>query len=70
MIGGADLQVLSPKNVDPKLLADGDISGLLLYGTALGLCHLLVRTGQTDTSDPSGAPQAAANKLKLAQQVG
>jgi hypothetical protein len=36
-------QVLNPLRLDPKLLADGDISGLLVYGAALALCHLLVR---------------------------
>lgn len=35
--------MLNPLRLDPKLLADGDISGLLVYGAALALCHLLVR---------------------------
>mmetsp|Transcript_49855 Transcript_49855/g.92875 ORF Transcript_49855/g.92875 Transcript_49855/m.92875 type:complete len:209 (-) Transcript_49855:1618-2244(-) len=35
------MEVLNPTVSHPKLLADGDISGLLLYGAALGVFHLL-----------------------------
>eukprot|EP00854_Cymbomonas_tetramitiformis_P006638 gene6638-7947_t len=36
------LAILNPLKLDATLMDDGDLSGPLLYGLALGSCHLLV----------------------------